>query len=682
MTRPPRTPVPLPRHASAAGVAAGAEQHWRRGLQRAGLGDWAGAASAHAQAAAAAPHEALYHLNHANALRHAGRPEAAAEAARRVLALEPQHRVALRLLAECQQQLHRHAEVLQTLAQLRALDKAQPGSAEAAGAAADDEDTAARAEALLQEAGALMALLRPQPAMARLFQAAALCPADARIHALLSSALRDQGLKREAVECLKTVLALDPQHLEAWTRLAIEQRHVCDWSGLDQAVERITDLLAAAEPGCARTAAVFGLLSLPLAPQWHLAAARGESLAIARGVTPLPARPSPAPRRAGDVPLRVGFLSYDFRDHPVSQLLVEVLERFDRRQLQVHLYSTGPDDGTPLRRRVQAAADVFVDLQGQGDRAAAERIRADGVDILIDLMGHTRGQRLGILAHRPAPVQAGYLGYPGSTGADFIDYLVGDPLVTPLSLAHQYSEKLAQLPRCFLPNGRSRPLPQPMTRAQAGLPEGAFVLCAFNHTYKILPQAFDAWCAALREIPQAVLWLKETNQQLHDNIRREAVARGVDPGRLFFAPKVSYEDHFSRLALADLFVDTWPYGAHTTAADCLWAGLPVVTVYGNSFASRVAAGVLDAAGIGELALADADAYLQAIVALARSPELLAGYRQHLCEQRLQLPLFDPAGYAADFQALLQRIWARHAAGLPPEHLPAEQAASVPTGAPA
>ncbi len=207
-----------------------------------------------------------------------------------------------------------------------------------------------------------------------------------------------------------------------------------------------------------------------------------------------------------------------------------------------------------------------------------------------------------------------------------------------------------------------------MARAEAGLPDDAFVMCAFNHTYKILPEAFDAWCQVLQHVPNAVLWLKETNSQLHDNVRREAAARGVDPARIVFAATETYQRHFSRLALADVFVDTWPYNAHTTASDALWAGVPVVTLAQDSFASRVAASVLNAAGIGDLAFSSRDDYVCAVVALGSDPALCAGYRAHLVAQRQTLPLFDSAAYARDFEALLQRMVQRWRAGLPAEHL--------------
>jgi predicted O-linked N-acetylglucosamine transferase (SPINDLY family) len=408
-------------------------------------------------------------------------------------------------------------------------------------------------------------------------------------------------------------------------------------------------------------------------------AAEQESAAIAWSATSLP--PLDAAQRQARLAherVRVGFVSYDFREHPVSQLLVEMLEQIDRTRFEIVLYSSGPDDSSALRARVVAAADHFVDIRGLADAEAAARVRADGIDLLIDLMGHTRGHRLGVFAARPAPVQLGYLGFPGTTGAGFIDYFVGDAIATPLANEAHFSEKLVQLPGCFQPNGRWRPLPQPMARAEAGLPEDAFVMCAFNHTYKIGPQAFDAWCRVLHRVPRAVLWLKETNRQLHENVRREAAARGIAPERIVFAPVVSYEAHFSRLALADVFVDTWPYNAHTTAADALWAGVPVLTLPGESFASRVAASVLAAVGLEGLAMGSIDDYESALVTMARDPEVLAGLRAHLVDNRLALPLFDSPAYTRRFEALLATLWQRWCRGEVPAHLEADAASSNPT----
>ena len=627
-------------------------RHWQAGRNLVHKKNWAAAAVAFGRATCAAPADALYWVNLANAERNAGALERAEAAARRALDLQPEDPLALQVLGESLAKMHRYSESAAVFAQLQAGGTLEPS-------------------ALLQQASMLQALHRPREAMEVLLRALSEQPHLARGHALLADTCRDQGLKREAVECMRTVIALEPDNLEALSQLSFEKRHLCDWSDLQQDLQRMEKTLLNSPPGMARVSAAFGMLSLPLDPALQLVAARGESAAMAWSAIALP--PLTAAERAARLSddcrrSRIGWVSYDFREHPVSQLLVELLEKIDRSRFEVVLYSSGPDDDTPLRHRVMAAADRFIDLRGISDAQAAAQVRADGIDVLIDLAGHTRGHRLGVFAARPAPLQVAFLGYPGSTGADFMDYLIGDPLVTPVELASHFSEKLAQMPLTFQPNGRWRPCPKPLRRAQAGLPEDAFVMCAFNHTYKILPEAFDVWCEVLREVPHAVLWLKETNGQLHDNVLREAAARGVAPERIVFAPTVTYELHFSRMALADVFVDTWPYNAHTTAADALWAGLPVVTLYGNAYASRVAASVLNAAGLGELAFETVDDYRRAVLALALDPALLAGYRRHLVEHRMVLPLFDSTQYARALEALLTRMLGRWRAGLPCEHL--------------
>lgn len=625
---------------------------WQQGLAHVRERAWPAAAQAFARATRAAPRDVLFWVNLANAQRNAGALHEAEAAARQALVLEPGQALALQVLGDSLARMHRYDESLAVFAQLEAGGTLEP-------------------EALVQQASMLQALQRHGEAMAVLLRALAARPHLVRAHALLADTCRDQGLKREAVECMKTVLALEPGNLEALAHLSFEKRHLCDWSDWDGDLAQIEQALLEQPAGTPRVAAAFGLLSLPLDPALQLRAAQGESAVFVRVTEPLPPlTPAEVAERRVRVP-RLGLVSYDFREHPVSQLLVEVLEQLDRSRFGLVLYSSGPDDGSALRARLVRAADRFVDIRGLSDRQAAERVREDGIDILVDLGGHTRGHRLGVFAARPAPVQVTHLGYPGSTGAPFIDYLIGDPLVTPLERAADYSEKLAQLPLTLQPNGRWRPLPRPLARAAVGLPEGAFVLCAFNHTYKIGPEAFDAWCTVLRAVPHAVLWLKQTNGQLHDNVLREAAARGVDAHRIVFAPNVAYEDHFSRLALADVFVDTWPYNAHTTAADALWAGLPVVTLHGNAYASRVAASLLNAAGIGELAFADVQGYTRAILALAGEPQLAAQYKQLLQGSRMSLPVFDSERYTRGYEALLARMWQRWRAGLAPEHLPAE-----------
>jgi predicted O-linked N-acetylglucosamine transferase (SPINDLY family) len=644
-----------PAHAGAAAVAnrtlAAGQRHWKEGLAFVKKRQWSRAAQSFSRATQAAPHDALYWVNLANAERNAGAAERAEAAARHALALQPGEPLALQVLGDSLAQMHRYADSVEVFAQLESQGTLEP-------------------EAMVRQASMLLSLQRPQEAVDVLWRALGVQPGLVRGHAVLADAYRDMGFKREAVECMKTVLALEPGRLEALSHLSFEKRHLCDWADFDTDLAAIESALQALVPGRPQTCASFGLLSLPLDPTLQRRAAAAEALAAAVGVQPLPAlTPAQRAERAARRP-RIGWLSHDFREHPVSQLLVELLEMIDRQRFEVLLYSSGPDDGSPLRQRVVAAADRFSDIRGLSDQQAAQLIRDEGVDLLIDLTGHTRGHRMGVFARRPAPLQLSFLGQVSTTGADFIDYLIGDPLVTPLALAGDYSEQIAQMPLTLQPNGRWRPLPQPMTRAQAGLPEDAFVMCAFNHTYKILPEAMDRWCAVMREVPRAVLWLKETNGQLRENVLLELARRGVAADRVVFARNVAYEDHFSRLALADVFVDTWPYCAQTTASDALWAGVPVLTLYGNAYASRVAASVLNAAGLGELAFGSADDYQAALMALALDPALAASYKQLLQSRRLALPLFDTAAYARDFEALLSRMWLRWCAGLPPQHLPA------------
>jgi len=629
--------------------------NWAEGLALAERGQWVRAARAFRRATRTAPDDVLYWINLANARRRAGDTPRAVAAARRCLALSPVQPLALRILGDSLGTMHRYEEAIEAYACLEASGVNEP-------------------EAMVQHGAMLQALRRHPEAIDRLMQAAAIQPEMMQAHAMMATSFRDMALQKEAIECLKTVLVLDPGNLQALSHLNYERRHVCDWATLDEEVKQLEGILAMAPEGLARVATVFAMLSLPIDPLLLKTAARGEALAAAGSATELaPVRPAD---RLGGRP-RLGLLSYDFHEHPVAQLLVDTFEKLDRGRFELVLYSSGPEDGSALRQRLIHAACRFIDIRGMSDAQAAQRVRDDGIDVLVDLQGHTRGHRLGVFARRPAPLQVSFLGFPGTTGAPYIDYLIGDPLVTPLELAPQYTEKLAQMPLTFQPNGRWRPLPQArvpgVSRAAAGLPEGAFVMCAFNHTYKILPEAFDTWCAVLREVPHAVLWLKETNGQLHDNVRREARARGVEADRIVFAKAVNYADHFSRLALADLFVDTWPYNAHTTAADSLWAGVPVVTLYGDAFASRVAASVLNAAGLSELAFATVHDYRCAITALALEPALLAGYRQHLESQRMSLPLFDSTAYTRDFESLLARMVERWRAGLPAEHLPAVHA---------
>jgi predicted O-linked N-acetylglucosamine transferase (SPINDLY family) len=401
-------------------------------------------------------------------------------------------------------------------------------------------------------------------------------------------------------------------------------------------------------------------------PREHLHVARSCARFAGRGVQPLdPVAPRPLGER-----LHVGFVSNDLHQHATAHLMAEVFEQFDPDRFQVTLYSHGADDGSSMRRRLESSRARFVDVATIGDGEVARRIREDGVEVLVDLKGHTKDNRLGIFAYRPAPVQATFLGFPGTTGADYIDYFIGDAMVSPLEHEAHYSEKLALMPRCYQPNDRQRPLPAHCTREQVGLPPEGLVLCGFNQPFKLSPEVFDSWCRMLHRLPGSVLWLLQWNDLLPAQLVAQAEARGIPASRLVFAPRMPTARHMARLALADLFIDTWPCNGHTTASDALWAGVPVVTYAGQSFASRVATSLLDSVGLRELSTDTLQAYEDKVMALAGNAGHRQAIREHLIRARDTAPVFDSAGFTADFGKLLRRMAEQWSRGLPACHIEA------------
>jgi protein O-GlcNAc transferase len=379
--------------------------------------------------------------------------------------------------------------------------------------------------------------------------------------------------------------------------------------------------------------------------------------------------------------LRIGYLSNDFHQHATAMLIAHVLELHDREHFDVRLYSYGSADGSAMRRRLEAGSESFVDIAGFSNREAAQRIRDDGIDILIDLKGYTLNARTAIMAMRPAPIQVAYLGFPGTMGADFIDYAIVDPVVAPPGMADAFVEKLAWLPDCYQPNDRLREVGTPPGREACGLPAQGFVFCCFNHTYKIRPEIFDIWCRLLAATPDSVLWLLQSNPQARGNLIREAGARGIDPSRLVFAPVVPSSENLARLTHADLFLDTLPVNAHTTASDALWSGVPIVTCAGDSFVGRVAASLLHAVGLPQLVAADLAAYEALAGAIASDPARLAELKAHLMRARTAAPLFDSALTTRGLESLYLRMAERWRAGLPPDHLQLRRLAGADAPAP-
>ncbi len=346
--------------------------------------------------------------------------------------------------------------------------------------------------------------------------------------------------------------------------------------------------------------------------------------------------------------------------------MAELFERHDRDRFEVVAYSYGPDDHSPTRARLMSAFDRFVDISALSHRDVAERVQADQIDILVDLKGYTHHARPAILAYRPAPVQVSYLGYPATMGVDFIDYIIVDPVVVPASQQPYFSEKLVHLPCSFQANDRQREVASAHTSRQDwGLPAEALVLCSFNNSYKISPAFFDIWMRLLRSVPGSVLWLLEANRLIKGNLRFEAEKRGVDPDRLVFAPVVPSAEHLERHRHADLFLDTLPCNAHTTASDALWAGLPVLTCSGSTFAGRVAASLLTAAGLEELVTGSLEDYEQTALALARDPQRLSALRRKLRDNRQIHPLFDLPKLTGNIEAAYARMWQTWLSGMRP-----------------
>ena len=364
--------------------------------------------------------------------------------------------------------------------------------------------------------------------------------------------------------------------------------------------------------------------------------------------------------------IKIGYLSGDFHDHPVAHLVAGLFGLHDRNEFEICAYSYGPDNASDYRTRIRNDCDVFVDIHGHSHRDAARRIYDDEIDILVDLKGYTTGARLDICALRPAPIQVTYLGFPGSSGADFFDYILTDKIVTPEDQMPFYTENFVYLPDSYLVNDHTQAISErPLSRTDVGLPDAGFVFCSFNQAYKIEPVMWDVWMRVLRSVPGSVLWLTRTNGPAERNLQREAAGRDVDPERIVFAERLQKPEHLARLKFADLFLDTRIYNAHTTASDALWAGVPLITLEGRHFASRVASSLLTAIGLPELITRDLEAYEGLAVGLAQNSDELDAIAQKLSRNRLTEPLFDTPRFARNLEVAFRRMWALHLAGEEP-----------------
>ena len=437
--------------------------------------------------------------------------------------------------------------------------------------------------------------------------------------------------------------------------------HMCDWQNFEVNISNLTQKIQNNN----KASTGFPVLALPL------------GLSEKRKVAEIwcgdkhPYNPSLGPilKLARQKKIRIGYYSADFHNHATSYLMAELFELHDKSKFELIAFSFGPDKQDEMRARVSQAFDRFIDVTSISDKAVAQLSRELGIDIAVDLKGVTQDNRLGIFSYKAAPIQVSYLGYPGTLGADYIDYLIADKTLIPKESQEYYSEKIVYLPNSYQVNDRHRVIaPTQFTKQDLGLPENSFVFCCFNNNFKITPDVFDSWVRILKAVDASVLWLLEDNQTAAANLRKEAALRGLDPARLVFAKRMDLPEHLARHKAADLFLDTLYYNAHTTASDALWAGLPVLTCMGEGFASRVAASLLFAIGLPELVTQTQKDYEALAIELATSSAKLEAIKNKLSTNRHSSPLFDTLSYSKHIESVYRKMYERYLAGSPPDHI--------------
>jgi predicted O-linked N-acetylglucosamine transferase (SPINDLY family) len=514
------------------------------------------------------------------------------------------------------------------------------------------------AEALSNRGNALVELKRPADALVSYERAIALNPGSAEAFNNRGNALLELKRPGDALASYDRALAIDPNNRSAFDNFANTALLCCDWKrkdGIAQRIDQRLEMWGYIDP--------FVMLCYSTDNKILISCARN----YIRARIPIPCTPlyqrSPGHQRR----IRIAYLSADFRVHAIARLIAELFEVHDRDRFEIIGVSYGKTDRSPMRSRLEKSFDQFHDVSGVSNAETARLLRQAEVDIAVDLNGYTRGARPEVLAFRPAPVQVNYLGYPGTMGAEFIDYIIADAIVLPFEQQAYYTEKIVHLPDCYQVNDRKREMAAaPPTRKDEGLPEVGFVFCCFNNNYKITREVFEIWLRLLKQVDGSVLWLLRDNETAQRNLRREAEAAGIASTRLVFAERVPLDRHLARHSLADLFLDTLPYNAHTTASDALWAGLPIVTCMGETFPGRVAASLLQAIGLPELVTSSALEYEQLAQRLASRPEELGPFRTKLHQNRLTFPLFDTDRFVRQLEAAYVRMWERSQAGLEPE----------------
>lgn len=613
-----------------------ADAHVDRGNALMELGCLDQALAAFDRALALAPGLANALYNRSVALLRLGRFEDALGGFNRTLEIEPRHLGALNNKGTVFLELGRLEDALETFDKAIAIRKDNP-------------------EALNNRGAALEGLNRCDDALASYEKAAAIAPSQP--DAPYKRGLLLEKLKRfdDAIAAYQAVLKLDPAYKYALGRLVHTKMHACRWDDLPGEITRLS--IAIRHGTCVSDP--FTVLSASAEPADQLACARTFA------VDKYP--PAKAPLRHGARErrdrIRLAYVCGEFREHATSYLAAELFELHDKARFETFAIATGADDHSAMRRRIEAAFDVFIDGSAKPDAELAELLCRSEIEIAVNLNGYFGIERTGVFALRPSPIQVNYLGFPGTMGADYMDYIIADRRVIPGDSHSFYSEKVVYLPDSYQVNDSKKSINESTpTRAAVGLPESGFVFCCFNNNHKITPDMFGIWMQLLQQVDGSVLWLLEGNPEAKGNLRREAEARGIAAERIVFAPRLTLSDHLARHRLADLFLDTLPHNAHTTASDALWAGLPVLTCVGPTFASRVAASLLDAVGLSELITHAIDEYETQALQLARNPPLLAALKDKLARNRGTSPLYDTNRYRRHIEAAYTVMWERYQRG--------------------
>jgi predicted O-linked N-acetylglucosamine transferase (SPINDLY family) len=609
------------------------------GVLHAQRGDYETAVELIGRSVALAPENAIAHYNHGKALRDAARCEEALTSYGRAVALMPANVEAWSSRGTILQELGRPREAIESFDRALAINPSHVPS-------------------LHNRANALNDMKRRQEAMAGYEQVLGIEPDNTFALSGRAGILRELNRFDEALLDYDRVFSLDPDfpYIKGWQLHA--KMHICFWGTLAADMKQIARDIDEGK----RASTPYVLLAAGVSEAQQLKAAQ----IFCRDKYP----PGPKPLWRGEKyrhdKIRIGYMSAEFHEQATAHLTADLYECHDRDAFELFAFATGKNDGSAIRKRLEAAFDTFSVVSDRSDREIVEAIRRSEIDILVNLNGYFGGERTRVFATRSAPVQVNYLGYPATMGAPYLDYIIADKIVIPEEQRGNYAEKVVYLPETYQPNDRKKQVSERrFTRSECGLPEQGFVFCCFNNNFKITPDIFDIWMGLLLKVKGSVLWLYEGNAPARRNLLREAENRGIPADRLVFAPFVPHREHLSRVSLGDLFLDTLPCNAHTTASDALWCGVPVLTCPGSTFAGRVAASLVRAAGLPELAVHTPAEYEALALRLAEDPGMLAALKQHLARNRDTIALFDTPRYARSLEAAYRTMWLRSQRGEAP-----------------